>query len=118
GEFQNSLKAMEATTGVKWGGFVNQLKALALEVGADLVPALLKLSGPIQNVIHWWTSLDKSTRATISRFAAYSAAFLLVGGAVTFLAGTFMRLFATIGRLAGFSGAMTASFVAIGAAVL
>jgi len=118
GEFQNSLKAMEATTGVKWGVFVNQLKALALEVGADLVPALLKLSGPIQNVIHWWTSLDKSTRATISRFAAYSAAFLLVGGAVTFLAGTFMRLFATIGRLAGFSGAMTASFVAIGAAVL
>jgi hypothetical protein len=56
-EFTMSLAAMEKTTGVRWGVFVNQLKALALEIGADLVPALLRLSGPIQELCNGGESL-------------------------------------------------------------
>src|SRR3954470_3659522 len=98
-EFTQSLKAMEKTTGVRWGVFVNQLKALALAIGASVVPALLRLAGPIQDVVKWWEKLDDSTKNQIGRWAAYAAAFMLVGGAFAFVSGTAVRLFAVLGRM-------------------
>lgn len=116
-EFTNALKAMEKTTGVRWGVFVNQLKALALEIGTDVIPELLRLKKPIEDIVNWWQRLDAGTRAQAARFATLSAVFLLVGGAVTFLLGTFMRIFAVLGKFGGLSGATVATLVGIYLAV-
>lgn len=119
-EFTNSLKAMEKTTGVRWGVFVNQLKALALEIGSHVVPALLAMAGPIEAVVKWWEKLDDGTKRTVARLATFTAAGLLVGGALAFILGSITRLFATFGRFLGLSTGLAATFtlLALSAAVL
>ncbi len=119
-EFTNSLKAMEKTTGVRWGVFINNLKALALAIGSAVVPALLRMAGPIQNALKWWEKLDDSTKRQISRFAAYSAGIMLIGGAFAFVGGMVIRLFTVFGRFLGMAGglAVTIALVATAAAAL
>lgn len=116
-EFTNSLAAMEKTTGVRWGVFINQLKALALAIGSDVIPALLRMQGPIEDIVHWWQDLDAGTRRTIAQFAAFAAVGMLVGGAISFIAGTFVRLFAFFGKFVGIGGAGIATLVAVGVAI-
>jgi TP901 family phage tail tape measure protein len=116
-EFTKSLGAMEKTTGVRWGVFVNQLKALALAFGAQVIPALLQLSGPIQNLIKWWGNLSDATKRTIAVFATFTAAGSLIGGALLYVVGTFTKLFGLMGRGAGFGAAFTTSIFAIVTAV-
>lgn len=112
-EFTQSLKAMEKTTGVRWGVFINQLKALALAIGASVVPALLKMSGPIQAIVKWWERLDESTKNQIGRWAAYAAGIMLVGGALSFLLGTVIRMVAFFGRFIGMAGSLAVTLALI-----
>lgn len=116
-EFTKSLGAMEKTTGVRWGVFVNQLKALALAFGSEVIPVLLRMKGPIEDVINWWEDLSDSTKRTIATFATWTAVGSLVGGAVLYIVGTFTKLFGLMGKFAGFGGAFTVSILAVAAAV-
>jgi len=113
-EFTESLKAMEKTTGVRWGVFVNQLKALALAIGASVVPALLQMAPYLERIVHWWQKLDEGTKNMVGRWAAYAAVFMLVGGALAFVSGTLIRMFSFFGRYIGLMGSLSAMFVLVG----
>lgn len=96
-EFTMSLRAMEKTTGVKWGVFINQLKALALEIGVAVIPAFLEFGALLQRLVKWWHSIDEPMRNQILHWAAYGGAIALVASAVLVVAGAFVRLVATLG---------------------
>lgn len=116
-EFTLSLKAMEKQTGVRWGVFVNTLKAIALAIGAHVIPALLAMAGPIERIVKWWESLDDSTKRTVARFATFAAALSLVGGAFAFVSGYAIRLFAVLGRMLGFTTGLGMTFTILALAV-
>lgn len=79
-EFQRSLRAMSQTPEAKWRTFTNQLHAMMIVIGTDLIPVFAELGKIIQRVTKWWMGLDASTRRHISQIVAWGAvATLLIG---------------------------------------
>lgn len=115
-EFTQALRAMEKTTGVRWGVFVNQLKALGLAIGSQVVPALLKMEGPIRRMVKWWQNLDDATKRTVTRWATYASIAAILAGGIGLIGGAVVRLFALFGRLFGFMTGLGAIFTTVGLA--
>ena len=87
-EFTRSLRAMEQSTGVKWAQFVNQLRALALELGSAVIPGLLALGRPLLRAVKWFEGLSDETKRTIGYIAGITAGLTLLGGTLLTVVGS------------------------------
>ncbi len=117
GEFWKSFKAMKATPGVKWSIFINQLKAIAIEIGQDVIPALTNMAKPIGQLVRWFDNLDPKTRKQISTWAAMASVLTLVGGIISWVAGAWLKFLAVFIRFIGIGGAGVLTLLAIAAVV-
>lgn len=100
-EFNKSFQALSQTSGVRFKVFMNNLRATALVIGADVTPTLLKMLGPIQKALMWFNRLSDSTKNSIATFAAWTGGVLLIGGTLSVLIGMLVRSakgFLTLGR--------------------
>lgn len=98
-EFSRSIKAMEATAGVRWAKFINKMRVLFLELGAAAIPTVLEIIKPIERLVKWFQNLNKETKQQIGRWLAWGGAIALVGGTVLAVVGGLLSLLATLGRL-------------------
>lgn len=116
-EFTRSLQAMEKTTGVRWDVFVNNLRALALEIGTAVIPVIIRLGKPLSDVVKWFNGLDAATKKQYATWAAWAAAIVLASSVVLFLGGTLIKILALFGRLGGAFGVTIATIAIVATAV-
>ncbi len=116
-EFKRSLTTMEATTGVRWDKFVNQLRAIALMIGANVLPEILKLAPHIQRLVDWFQQLDPAVRKNAVHIAAMAVAFTGLASAVMFLLGPLIRLAATLAKARLLFVTLGAGFIAVSVAI-
>lgn len=116
-EFSRSQAAMLKTAGVQWGIFINRLRVFALQLGEAVLPGLIKLTKPLQNLAKWFENLDSAQRQSLAKYAMYGSALLLFGGTVIAVGGMIVSFIAILGKLgiAGFG--LAAMFVGVIAAV-
>ncbi|HEY1249159.1 MAG TPA: phage tail tape measure protein, partial [Nitrososphaera sp.] len=86
-EFTRDLQAMRQSTGYKWDVFVNQMRALGLELGAVVVPALMKLVAPLQHLAKWFNGLSDAQKKSYGEWATWIAAATLAIGVIASVAG-------------------------------
>lgn len=111
GEFGRSFKAMADTPAVQWMVFVNALKAAAIEIGTDVLPALLGLAGMIRRGLEWWRGLSDETRNLIVRIALFAGVASLLGGILLSVVGGIISVVGAIALLSGGIGAGKAGVV-------
>lgn len=92
GEFNKSFRALSQSAGVRFRVFVNNLKEVALVIGADAIPALMKLLNPIIRVARWFDNLSNKTKDQIATLGAFSGAALLLSGTAAILLGSLIRM--------------------------
>lgn len=118
-EFTKSLAAMEKTSGVTWGVFINRLKAIALEIGIAVLPAFARLGEYVTRAVDWFDNLDDGMKSNIAQWGVYGSVVLLAAGAVAFLLGPLVRLVAFMGGrgflTVGLFAALAASIVIVDA---
>ena len=116
-EFKRSLATMEQTTGVRWEKFTNQLKALALMIGANVLPEILKLAPYAQKLVNWFTQMDPALRKNVIHFTAMAVAITGVVSAAAFLIGPIIRVMAALGKARLLFVTLGAGFIAVSAAI-
>lgn len=92
GALNTAYGTMSNTMTAKTQLLNNQYQLLKVSVGNALIPILTKLIPVIQGIFNWWNSLSGSTQKIIVWIVAATSAFFLVGGAILFIAGTFIML--------------------------
>ncbi|HEY1248259.1 MAG TPA: phage tail tape measure protein [Nitrososphaera sp.] len=97
-EFTRSLKAFQQTPGYKWQLFLSQMHALGLELGAVVLPLLLKAITPLQNLAKWWNNLSETQRRNYGQWLAFVAVGTLVVGTISSVAGGLTSLFVSLSR--------------------
>jgi TP901 family phage tail tape measure protein len=100
GEFNRAFAAMAQTPAIQWKIFINQLKAVALEIGTAALPALLGLASHIQRLIEWWRQLDPAIKSNIIRITVVVAVLTLLGGIVASVVGGLRSLYGAMRLLA------------------
>ena len=116
-EFKRSLKTMEETTGVRWEKFINQLRAIALMIGANVLPEILKLAPHIQKLVDWFQDLDPALRANIVHIAAITVGIVGLASAAMFLLGPLIRIAAALAKARLLFVALGVGFFAVSAAI-
>jgi len=107
GEFNQRFQAMMQTPGVQWALFINQLRTLALEIGRDALPAIVKLMGFIRGLIDRWRELSPETRHAIVYFTALSGVIMLIAGPIVTLLGSLasmITMFVLMSKVLGATG--------------
>lgn len=91
-ELQKSLAAAQADPGVRWKEFTIQLHALALEIGAGVIPAVAHLSGYVRGLASWFNQLSPHTKEMIGRFAIFTAVAVTLSGVLLTIVGGLLSL--------------------------
>jgi hypothetical protein len=94
-EFTKSFEVLSRAPGVRWGIFTNQLKALAILIGTDVIPGFVKLGGYVESVVNHFERLSPSTRKFIAEFALFASVGAVVGGAILAIVGGLASLVLT-----------------------
>lgn len=88
-------------------GMLQQLKSafqeLQIALGEAVLPSVLAFVKGLTNLINKFNALPESLRNAIANFGLWGGALLTVGGTLTMIIGTILRLKATIGELSIFS---------------
>lgn len=100
-EFDSALKAMMQTPAVQWKIFLNSLKAVALEIGQDALPALLSIAGGIKSLITWYRNLDPELKKNIIRITLWVSVAALIGGIALSVVGGLISMVAAVALLTG-----------------
>jgi len=90
-ELAKSFDALSKQPAVKFAVFMNSLKALGIEIGRAVMPAMTRFLALIQRAIGWFERLSPHTKRVIGEYAAWGAIILTVGGTLSVLAGVLMR---------------------------
>lgn len=96
GEFAVSLKTQLQSAGVQWNIFKNQIRALVIVVGTEVIPVFAKVGDYIQNFVVWFKNLDPELRGTIVRMATWAAIGTLLGGVLLSLMGSITSFVAAL----------------------
>jgi len=86
-ELTKSLEAVQKSTGVTWAEFVNQLRAVILEVGAGAIPAFQKFGKYIADAIKWFSNLSPHTKRLIGYIGGLVSVLVLLGSTLTAVVG-------------------------------
>jgi len=100
-EFNRAFEAMARTPAVQWKIFLNQMKAVALEIGRDALPALLYLAGGIQRLIEWFRNLDPQLKSNIIKIGVFASVATLIGGILLSVVGGLVSLVGAIALVSG-----------------
>lgn len=103
-ELQKSFKAAQRTPSVRWAEFTNQLKALAIEIGTGVIPAIAALADQGRGAADWFNKLSPHTKRMIGYFGIMASAAVLLSGILFTLVGGAMALGLAITSLAGLFG--------------
>lgn len=114
-ELDKSLKSAQSAPGVRWKEFTVQLKAIALEIGTGVIPAIAELAGFIRPAASWFNNLGESTKKAVGYFAflisvgsVLSGIFLILsGGVIQFVA--VLKLISAAGGIRNFLGLASAA---------
>jgi len=49
------------------------VKAVAVTIGAYVIPVFAKLAKPLQDLVHWFNALSEAQKQTIGEWIAYAA---------------------------------------------
>ena len=101
GEFNRAFAAMKDTPAIQWKIFLNTLKATAIEIGQDALPALLSLAAFVRRAIDWWRGLSDETRTLVTRIAVFSSVAALLGGILLSVVGGLISIVAAAALLTG-----------------
>jgi TP901 family phage tail tape measure protein len=103
-ELERSRKAMQESPGVKWATFMTQMHALALELGASVIPMLLAAIKPIQYIARGFDNLSDAQKRNIGHWAAWIAIGTLAAGVIASIAGGFALFIISMKTLKGAIG--------------
>lgn len=103
-EFDRALQARMQDPGVQWKIFLNSLRAVALEIGQSVLPALLGVAGAIRSLISWFRGLDPELKKNIAKWALWLSIGALVGGIALSIVGGFVSIVGAIALLSGSIG--------------
>jgi len=92
GAFTSAYNDMANSVASKTVLLHNAWMQLKLGIGQALLPLFSQLVGWLQRLANWFNALPPSTKETIAKFAALGSVLLVVGGAVTFIAGLLASL--------------------------
>lgn len=106
-EFSASLQSMMEQPGVQWQIAINQFKALAVVIGQDVIPHVLRFVDFIGELGHRYEELSPRTRRLIGMFTSWGSAILFVAGAFVTIVGGIGILIGRLGGLMGILGAGT-----------
>lgn len=95
-EFEKSFQALSKSPGVKWAVLINQLKALAILIGTQAIPAFVKMGQPLVKLLKWFNDLSSGQQKAIGYFGAISSVALVLGGSLLVLLGYVTKLVLTI----------------------
>lgn len=104
-EMTKSFLAMQRTPGVRWEVFTNQMKALAIVVGEQAIPAFLSMAKPVTSLLHWFNNLSNGNKKLIAQFAVYGSVGAIVAGTFLGIAGSVLKLVAAM-RIIALSGGL------------
>lgn len=99
GEFNASFQALSRTPGVRWDVTLNQLRALSIMVGQEVIPVLTQMAFPLIKLLHWFNALDPSTKKWIATMLTVGAVSSLVVGALAAMVGGALILVVALTRL-------------------
>jgi hypothetical protein len=100
-EWSASFAAAMKQPGVQWQIAINQFKALAIVIGQDAIPHILRFVDWVGQLGHKYEELSPKTRRLIGMFTTWGSAILFLGGAFVTIVGGIGIL---IGRLGGLMG--------------
>ena len=112
-DFNRAYASVSRSPGVRFDVFTNQLHKLWIELGQAVIPALTGFIGPIQRLVHWFDSLDESTRRSIGKWAVYATGAVALSAAFLMITGSIGGVIAMFGRLAGVRGIILAIVAAL-----
>ena len=92
GQADIAFQTMSGTDANKLLVFKNNLRALAISIGQDVLPVLVILAGYINNVVKWFERLDPKTRRTIAVMGLFGTAGAIVVGALILITGAILVL--------------------------
>jgi TP901 family phage tail tape measure protein len=110
GAAQTAFNQMADSPKVKWQQFLNQVKALEIELGNKLLPAALKVVGWATKMITWFDHLNPTLKTTIVYAGAIGSGLLVLAGIATILVGGLAILVGSV-RLLGTTSIGSASGV-------
>lgn len=103
-EWSASFAEMMKQPGVQWSIATNQFKALAIVIGQDVIPHVLRFIDFIGTLAHRYEELSPRTRRLIGMFTTWSSILLLLGGAFVTIVGGIGILIGRLGGLLGILG--------------
>lgn len=112
-EFATAQEAQMKTIGIQWGIFKNQVRAVAITIGAEAVPVFAELGEILQRFLAWFRSLDQETRSQIVRFTVWASVGTLLGGVLLAVVGSITSLLASLRLLSITGGGSLTTLVGI-----
>lgn len=109
GEFEAAFDAMKEAPGIQWQIMLNQLRAIVLVVGREVLPVFIKLLEKVADWVNKFKQLDEATRNNIIRWAALASVGLVLGGTVLNITGSLIAFYANLRLIALASKAANAS---------
>lgn len=92
GEFNQRFQAMLKSPGTQWAIFINQMRVLALEIGKDALPAIIRLQAFIKGLVDRWHSLSPELRHSIVYFTAITGVIALLAAPIGIITGSLLSL--------------------------
>jgi TP901 family phage tail tape measure protein len=109
-EFNQSLKAQQQALGVQWDVFQNRLRAIAIQIGTDAIPAFAEIGDVISKLVDAWNNLDPAMRQTIVRMAVFGSVGTVLAGVGAAILGSFLALEAMMRRMGITGGGLMTTF--------
>lgn len=95
-EFNDAYEALNATPGVQWEIFVNQMRVFAMVIGRAALPTLLQLGDKLIAAAKWVENLIEKTDGAIIKYAVWGGALAIVGGTILSVVGSIVALLANL----------------------
>lgn len=86
-ELVKSLEAVQKSTGVTWAEFVNQMRAVVLQLGHDAIPAFAYFGHYVQQLLNWFDKLSPHTKRLVALIVTFGSLGALLGSTVAMIVG-------------------------------
>lgn len=95
-ELNRSFNSLRNSPGVQWQVVVNTFKAVAIEIGYGVIPAVQSLLKHVQPITDWFQNLSPQTKRTIGELGLLAGAFITIGGVLASIIGAFGSAYGAI----------------------
>lgn len=103
-ELEKSFLAASQSPGVRFQAFKVQLQALAITIGAAVIPVIAVLGRYLERLIQWFQNLSPHTKEMIGRWGAIISLLTLAGGVILSVVGALGSMYFALALLVGSRG--------------